>query len=106
MKKLKIILVGCMLMFSANVFADKLGDAKSQGLVGEKTDGYLGVVVDSPATKALVNEINTKRKTKYLQLAKKNNITLQQVQSLASKKTYSKTLSGHYIWKSGKWVKK
>ena len=50
--------------------------------------------------------MNEKRKQKYQQLAKKNGITLEQVEALAAKKAYNKTQSGHYIQVSGRWVKK
>ena len=102
----KLVLLTAFLMTSLSVFAGKLDDAKASGLIGEKPDGYLGVVVSSPATQKLVTDINAKRKAKYLELAKKNKISLQQVQSLAAEKTFSKTLSGHYLFKNGKWVKK
>lgn len=105
-KKIIPFFLSCLLFISMNVFASALDDAKAQGLVGENQQGYLGVIVSSPETDALVKEINQKRKSKYQQLATKNAITLEQVEALAAKKTYSKTASGHYIWKNGKWTKK
>lgn len=105
-KKITQILVGCLLMVSVSAFADKLDDAKAQGLVGEMQNGYLGAVVSSPATNALVEEINQLRKSKYEQLAAKNNITVKQVEALAAKKTFSKTAKGNYVRKNGKWIKK
>lgn len=105
-KRITQILLGCLLMVSVNAFADKLDDAKAQGLVGEMQNGYLGAVVSSPSTNALVKEINQLRRSKYEQLAAKNNITIQQVEALAAKKTYSKTAAGNYVYKNGKWVKK
>ncbi|KZN50558.1 hypothetical protein N474_04070 [Pseudoalteromonas luteoviolacea CPMOR-2] len=91
---------------SFSVMAMSVNDAKTQGLVGENAAGYLGVIKGTAEVKKLVAEINKKRKAKYQQLAKKNKISLAQVEKLAAEKTYKKTSSGHYIQVNGKWVKK
>jgi uncharacterized protein YdbL (DUF1318 family) len=74
--------------------------------VGEKPDGYLGVIVSSSGTQDLVTTINAKRKSTYQKLANKNNLELAQVEALAAKKAFSKTEAGHYIWVNGSWSKK
>ncbi|WP_289028041.1 YdbL family protein [uncultured Paraglaciecola sp.] len=94
------------LLFSSIAFALNLDQAKQQGLVGEKDNGYLGVVVASDDVQSLVNDINARRKTVYAKLAQKNGITVQQVEKLAAQKAYNKTSSGHYLWMNGKWIKK
>jgi|TARA_R110000868_G_scaffold160981_5_gene390855 uncharacterized protein YdbL (DUF1318 family) len=94
------------LLFSSIVFAIGLDEAKDTGLVGEKDNGYLGVVVAQKDAQDLVDDINAKRKAVYIELAAKNGITLQQVEKLAAQKAYGKTSSGHYLWVNGKWVKK
>ncbi|MBQ4813526.1 hypothetical protein A7985_16395 [Pseudoalteromonas luteoviolacea] len=91
---------------SFSVMAMSINEAKTQGLVGENSAGYLGVIKGSAEVKKLVAEINRKRKAKYQQLAKKNKISLAQVEKLAAEKTYKKTSSGHFIQVNGKWVKK
>jgi uncharacterized protein YdbL (DUF1318 family) len=106
MKMIKILLTSFLFMFTLSVSADQLDDAKEQGLVGEKPDGYLGVIVSSNATQELVASINAKRKSTYQQLANKNNLELSQVEALAAKKAFSKTETGHYIWLNGSWSKK
>lgn len=93
-------------LFSSVAFAIGLDQAKQQGLVGEKDNGYLGVVVATSDVQSLVNDINAKRKNVYAKLAEKNGITVQQVEKLAAQKAYKKTSSGHYLWMNGKWVKK
>lgn len=51
--------------------------ARSEGLVGEKTDGYLGFVsAPSPAIKALVDDLNIKRKAVYTKEAAANGATV------------------------------
>lgn len=91
---------------SFSVWAISLDDAKDQGLIGENSSGYLGLVVQDAEAKAVVDEVNEKRKAHYLQLAKKNNLSLAQVEALAAAKTIEKTQSGHYIEVNGNWVKK
>ncbi|MFT4993672.1 MAG: hypothetical protein ACI965_000693 [Paraglaciecola sp.] len=94
------------LFFCSMVFALELDDAKQRGLIGEQTNGYLGVRVMQNEVQALVGEINAKRRAKYLELAAKNNITLQQVETLAANKAYEKTEAGHFIQVKGVWLKK
>jgi len=105
MKKIGLAFIASTLAFSA--WAISLDQAKQQGLVGEMPNGYLGVVVESSEVTSLVKMVNKKRKDIYLNLARKNNITMQQVTKLAGEKSISKTQTGHLIKNSaGKWVKK
>ncbi|WP_085299732.1 YdbL family protein [Cognaticolwellia mytili] len=104
-KKLTCAVLVSAMTFSA--WAISLGDAKKQGLVGEMQNGYLGMVVESAEAKSLVESVNKKRKSIYINLARKNKITIQQVTALAGKKALAKTQSGHFIKNtSGKWIKK
>lgn len=104
-KKLSLLAVIICMSFSASAIS--LDQAKQQGLVGEMPDGYLGVVVVSNDINSLVATVNKKRKDIYINLARKNKITLQQVGQLAGDKSIAKTKAGHFIKNtSGKWVKK
>ena len=94
------------LLFSSIAFAIGLDEAKDKGLVGEKGNGYLGVVIVQKDAQGLVADINAKRKAVYVELAAKNGITQQQVEKLAAKKAYDKTSTGHYLWVGNQWVKK
>jgi uncharacterized protein YdbL (DUF1318 family) len=50
--------------------------ARAAGTVGEKPDGYLGIIGDAdPALQRLVNDINIKRKAIYSQKALENKVT-------------------------------
>jgi uncharacterized protein YdbL (DUF1318 family) len=111
--KNKIIFTSLILvnfLFSSVAFAIGLNEAKQEGLVGEKNNGYLGIVtVQNDAQRevqSLIDDINAKRKAVYVKLAAKNGITVQQVEKLAAEKAYKKTSSGHYLWINGKWAKK
>lgn len=90
------------------VFAADLDQAKRDGLVGERADGYLGLVVESaaPDVVALVTEVNTKRKAEYQRIAAANNLTMEQVQALAGKKTIELTRKGDWILINGGWQRK
>jgi len=105
MTKIGLTFIASILAFSA--WAISLDQAKQQGLVGEMANGYLGVVVASSEVSSLVELVNKKRKNIYLNLARKNKITMQQVTKLAGEKSLAKTQSGHLIKNaSGQWVKK
>jgi hypothetical protein len=53
--------------------------ARSQGLVGELPSGYLGFVTPpSPAIKALVDDINIKRKSAYTEAAQTEGVTVEE----------------------------
>ncbi len=87
--------------------AIELPDAKSQLLVGEKVDGYLGIIKSSPDVIALVNRINKARRQYYEDIAKRNGTSVDVVEKLAGKKAIDKTPSGQYIQLSpGNWIKK
>ena len=89
--------------------AGALEDAKAEGLVGERIDGYLGVV-DSGApgsVKSLVDQINAERKAKYAEIAKKQGAPVDAVAQIAGKKLIERASSGEYVMgASGKWQKK
>jgi uncharacterized protein len=54
--------------------------ARDGGLVGEKSDGYLGFVsAPSPAIKALVEDINIKRKAAYSKESLANGATVEEM---------------------------
>ena len=55
MKMLKPALAMVALLISMAAFALDLDAAKSQGLVGEQTDGYLGIVKATPAAVELAD---------------------------------------------------
>jgi uncharacterized protein len=83
-----------------------LGTAKTQGLVGEQPDGYLGVVNKSGDADEIVKLINEARRAQYQRLAKDNSIALPDVEAMAGQKAIEKTQSGQYIQVNKKWAKK
>jgi len=106
--KIQTLVFTAFVFFATALFAADIDQAKRDGLIGERADGYLGLVVESaPAdVRALVASVNNKRKEEYARIAKQNNITLEQVQALAGKKTIEKTRAGDYILVNGGWKRK
>ncbi|BAJ02614.1 YdbL family protein [Shewanella violacea] len=105
--KTKLLVLAAGLLLSLNAFAISLHDAKSQGLVGEQTNGYLGIVKSSQDANSLAKLVNAKRKVHYEKIAKKNGISVNEVAKRAAEKAMNATKKGRYIQtKSGKWIKK
>jgi len=53
--------------------------ARSAGQVGEKPDGYLGVVGGQPAAvQSMVSDLNIRRRENYAQKAQEQGVTLQE----------------------------
>ncbi len=95
--------------WSAPAWSATLSEAKSQGLVGEQANGYLGVVAANASADVteLVASINQKRKSEYQAIAQRNNTSLDAVEALAGKKAIDLTPPGQYVRPpSGNWVKK
>ncbi len=90
-------------------FGVTLNEAKQQGLLGERPDGYLGLATPSPSNKTveLMKDINRKRRDVYKGIAEKNGMSLSTVEALAGKKAIEKTPSGQSIMQpNGTWTPK
>lgn len=83
-----------------------LGGAKSQGLVGEQTDGYLGVVKNGGDAADIAAQINAARRAEYQKVAGQSGAKLADVEALAGKKAIERTPSGQYVQVNGQWVRK
>ncbi len=96
-----------VMLWPAMGYALTLHEAKGQGLVGEKPNGYLGLVTSSAQAQSLMNNVNAKRKQKYQEIATRNKTSLSAVEALAGKTAIQKTKSGQYVQlPSGQWKKK
>ena len=104
---LKLILVVLLLSPAAALAAD-LQQVKNNGLVGEQLNGYLGLVsADATAeVRALVADVNARRKAKYEAIAAQNSTRLETVELLAGKKAIEKTRPGNYVQSASGWKKK
>jgi uncharacterized protein YdbL (DUF1318 family) len=96
-------------LLSCSAYAADLSSAKQAGLIGEQSNGYLGFVSGAiPAdVRALVIDVNQKRKSHYQAIANKNALPLAKVEVLAGKKAIAKTLKQQFIrLPSGQWKHK
>ena len=93
-------------LMAASVQAASLEGLKESGALGERPDGYVGVVVWSAAAQQVAEEVNDKRKRRYRQIAQSNGIALSDVERLAGAKAVQKTRPGHHIMRDGRWVRK
>ena len=91
---------------SLNEAMAALGQAKASGQLGEKPDGYLGVVQGGGQAEEIASQINQARRAEYHRLAQKNGISVSDVEAIAGKKAIEKTPTGQVIQLNGTWVKK
>ncbi|BCN93649.1 hypothetical protein THMIRHAM_14340 [Thiomicrorhabdus immobilis] len=113
LKPINILIISLLLTLSSYAWSMDLSAAmaqlstvKSQGLVGEQQNGYLGVVKNQNNAQSVVQLINQARNEQYQKMAQTHNVNLSEIEALAGKKAIEKTPSGQYINIDGKWMKK
>lgn len=88
-------------------FALSLDEARQQGLVGERRDGYIGVVRSGPGVQDLVDRVNSQRRQEYQRVAQDTNAPLAAVEARAAEQLINRLQSGwYYMNASGQWVQK
>lgn len=109
---LKAIITSIILAISlvaAPAWAISKDDAKAQGLIGERNNGYLGIITSSPNAdlKNLVTGINNKRRAAYGKGAKKAGVERSVFELRMGQRLQDRAPSGHYIQlPNGKWQRK
>ena len=104
-----LIIAFAMSLMVSTAVASALDGPKAAGLIGEQANGYLGLVKSgAPAdVKALVTNVNKKRKAHYQKIAKQQGTALSEVEKVGGNETIEMTLRGNYIKDaSGRWRKK
>ena len=105
----KIITTIGLLMLLQNAWAIDIRDAKAEGLVGESNTGYIAAI-KSPASaevRALLADVNAKRKAQFEATAKKTGAKTDQVAYRFYELAVQKTApGGFYQDSSGRWKKK
>lgn len=106
-----IIAFTVTIIFTANVgYTEQLNvaSAKAEGMVGEKPNGMLGIVINNPSDdiKMLVKTTNIARLERYKQIANKNGIEITKVQAMAGAKLIKEAPKGQWIFIEGKWTQK
>ena len=98
-----------LLLVVQSAWAIDIRDAKAQGLVGEANTGYLAAVA-SPASaevRALIADVNEKRREEFERTAQKTGATVSQVANRFYELAVGRTESGHYYQDAaGAWRKK
>jgi uncharacterized protein YdbL (DUF1318 family) len=98
-----------LVLAAAPVLASELGGAKAAGQVGERLDGYVGLVdANAPdAVKELVERVNAGRRQKYAEIAAKRNAPVEAVAAQAGAKLTQRAGPGQYVMDaSGRWKRK
>jgi hypothetical protein len=94
-------------LLATDAFALDLDQAKAQGLIGERQDGYVGQVSGGGDVAALVNQVNIERRAAYESVATQNGIPISQVERLAAGKLIERAPAGTFVMDaSGRWFRK
>lgn len=89
--------------------AQSLDALKASGVVGEKVDGFVGVVdAGAPSNvRALVDQINEERRARYAEIAQKQGAPMDAVAKIAGQKLIERTPPGQYVMGAdGAWRQK
>lgn len=100
--------IGLVLLLQ-NAWAIDIRDAKEQGLVGEANTGYLAAVQTpvSAEVRALIADVNAKRKAEFESTAERTGATVVQVAYRFYQLAVQRTEAGHYYQDAnGRWVRK
>jgi uncharacterized protein len=101
-------IVALALAVALPAFALDLDEARSKGAVGERSDGYVAAVKDSPSdeVKHLVDEVNAKRRAHYEEIAGRNGAPVEAVAALAGQKLIANAPAGQFVNDGSGWKKK
>jgi hypothetical protein len=95
------------LIFASQAFAADLSQARAQGIVGEKLDGYIGAVKPSGDANAVVSDVNARRRAEYEKISKANGQPVSVVGKVAAENIINGLPSGSlYQAPDGSWKKK
>jgi uncharacterized protein YdbL (DUF1318 family) len=100
-----LVLIG---LFAASpAFALDLQGARAQGAVGEKLDGYVAALQQTPEVTALVADVNAKRKQEYAKISKEKGQPVDVVAKLAAEEIINGLAPGSsYQGADGGWKKR
>ena len=80
---------------------------KTSGIIGEKTNGLLGLVKESAADKALVDAENADRKAVYAEIARSSAINVSDVAEVHALQRAERAATGDWLQGTdGKWYQK
>ena len=92
-----VLLMLCLTALPAA--AQSLDEAKAAGQVGERIDGYVGVVdANAPGDiRAMVDQVNAERKQKYAEIAAERGTSVEAVAQIAGQKLIARAPGGQYV---------
>jgi uncharacterized protein YdbL (DUF1318 family) len=94
-------------LISAQAFAMDLAQARTQGIVGETSDGYVAAVTASPDAGVVVSEVNARRRAEYEKISKENGQPVSVVGKVAAERIINGLPSGSYCKApDGSWKRK
>ena len=86
--------------------AQSLAEARSQLLVGEMLNGYVGVVQNQAGVQALVDSVNSQRRAEYERLAAQNELPLAVIEQQAGASLVARAQQrGEYYLSGSQWVR-
>jgi uncharacterized protein YdbL (DUF1318 family) len=103
------LLLALALALPAAAAALDLDAAKAKGLLGERVDGYVGVVVadPSPEVQALADSVNAQRRAAYEEIARRNGTVVDAVAARAGAKLIERAAPGEWVTDAaGNWYRK
>lgn len=86
-------------LLARHAFAQDLTSAKRAGHLGERIDGYVGVVTREVPREIhqLANEINARRRSEYEAIARRQNAPIDAVALLAGQKLVERASPGEWV---------
>ena len=101
-------LVAMLLAIALPAFALDLDEARAQGVLGERSDGYVAAVKDHPPAEVakLADEVNAKRRAYYAEIAQRNGAPVEAVAALAGQKLIANAPAGQWVSSGSGWTKK
>lgn len=103
-------LVAVLILTFAAPSAEAIGlqAARSQGLVGETSSGFVAAVKSPTAdVRKLVNQVNAQRRSEYKRIASRNGIGVEQVGRITAEKLINGLPRGAFYQSAqGRWVQK
>jgi uncharacterized protein YdbL (DUF1318 family) len=103
-----LLLTLSLALAPAAAVALDLDEARARGIVGEQTDGYVGLVKGQGDEEArrLVAEVNAKRRAAYEKIAREQGTAVEAVAALAGQKLIDRLPPGSWIGDGGRWYQK
>ena len=107
-RKAALAVVAASFVVAAPALAQRTAayaSARAEGQVGEKMDGYLGIVgTPSPALRAMVDDLNIKRRAVYADKAPAASATIEEYALTSGCLAISRTVPGEkYQAPDGQW---